>query len=126
MVRVMDSATPAHPVLGANVTFQVVVSRPVPTPSPVTIGGIIISRSPAPVIVSSSRLAVLSDATGQATLQPSTGGAMGAVLIQGTAAAGVSVLSFQLQSLSPPASSGPASGVQSQVSGNSPRRMASN
>jgi hypothetical protein len=36
MVRVTDSATPAHPVLGANVTFQAVVSRPVATPPPIS------------------------------------------------------------------------------------------
>lgn len=36
MVRVTNSATPAHPVLGANVTFQAVVSRPVATPPPIS------------------------------------------------------------------------------------------
>jgi hypothetical protein len=102
MVRVIVSATPAHPVLfGANVTFQVVVSRPLTGPPPVSIGGIIIARNPVPVVVSSSQLAVPSDAAGQATLQPSTGGAQGAILIHGTAAAGTSVLPFRLQPLSP-------------------------
>ncbi|HYK50053.1 MAG TPA: hypothetical protein VEU94_10040, partial [Terriglobales bacterium] len=46
VVRVTDSATPAHPVLGANVTFQVVVSRPTTAPPPVSVGGIIIVRNP--------------------------------------------------------------------------------
>jgi hypothetical protein len=119
MVRVIDSATPAHPVLGANVTFQAVVSRPVVGPPPVSIGGIIITRNPAPVIVSSSRLAVLSDGAGQATLQPSTGGAQGALLIQGTAAAGTSVLSFRLQSLSPVVLAGSAATLHPGENGSS-------
>jgi len=109
VLRVTDSATPAHPVLGANVTFQVVVSRPTTDPPPVSVGGIIIVRNPAPVIVSSSRLALLSDSAGLATLQPSTDGARGPVLIQGQAAAGVSILPFRLQSLLPLAQ--PASGA---------------
>src|SRR4029077_3960388 len=86
-VRVVDSATPAHPVLGANVTFQAVVSRPVAGPPPVSIGGIVITRNPAPVIVSSSQLAILSDSAGLATFHPPVGGGPGAVLIQGTSAA---------------------------------------
>lgn len=100
-LRVTDSATPAHPVMGANVTFQVVVSRPATAPAPVSIGGIIITQNPAPVIVSSSQVAVLSDGSGLATLQPATGGTQGALVIQGTAAAGSSVLPFQLQTLLP-------------------------
>ena len=46
-------------------------------------------KNPPPVIVSSSRLSVLSDALGLATFQPSTGGAQGALVIQGTASAGI-------------------------------------
>ena len=107
-VRVVDSAIAPHPVLGANVTFQVVVSRPATAPPPVSIGGIIIGKNPPPVIVSSSRTSVLSDGQGLATLQPSTGAAQGALVIQGTAAAGASVLSFQLQSLLPVAPSAPS------------------
>ena len=101
-VRVADSATPSHTVLGASVTFQTVVSRPASAPPPVSIGGIIISKNPPPVIVSSSRLLVLSDAAGLAALQPATGGVQGALVIQGTAAAGTSLLPFQLQSFLPP------------------------
>ena len=98
-VRVTDSAIPPHPVLGANVTFQVVVSRPATAPPPVSIGGIVVTKNPAPVIVSSSQVSVLSDGSGLATLQPASGGTQGALVIQGTAAAGTSVLPFQLQSL---------------------------
>ena len=101
IVRVTDSAIPSHPVLGANVTFQVVVSRPVTAPPPVSIGGIVVTRNPAPVIVSSSRVSVLSDGSGLANLQPATSGTQGALVIQGTAAAGSSLLPFELQSLLP-------------------------
>lgn len=103
IVRVTDSAIPPHPVLGANVTFQVVVSRPATAPPPVSIGGIIVTRNPAPTIVSSSQISVLSDGLGLATLQPVTGGAQGAFVIQGTAATGTSLIPFQLQSFPPPA-----------------------
>jgi hypothetical protein len=81
-VRVTDSATAAHPVLGAGVTFQVVVSRPTLAPPPVSIGGVIVIRNPAPIIVSSSQMSLLSDAAGLATLQPSSGAAQGAIVIQ--------------------------------------------
>lgn len=102
-VRAIDSAIAPHPVLGASVTFQVVVSRPATAPPPVSIGGIIIGKNPPPVIVSSSRMSVLSEGSGLAPLQPSTGTVQGALVIQGTAAAGTSVLAFQLQSLLPAA-----------------------
>jgi hypothetical protein len=102
-VRVTDSAIPTHPVIGANVTFQVVVSRPATAPPPVSIGGIVITNNPAPVIVSSSQVSILSDGSGLASLQPSSAGTQGALMIQGTVAAGTSILPFQLQSLLPPA-----------------------
>jgi hypothetical protein len=101
IVRVTDSATPAHPVLGANVIFQEVVSRPSTPSPPVSVGGIIVTRNPAPVIVSSSQVAFQSDAAGLVTLQPPAGGAQEAIVIQGTSAAGTSVLPFLLQSLMP-------------------------
>jgi hypothetical protein len=100
-VRVLDSTIPSHPVLGASVSFQVVVSRPASAPPPVSLGGIVITKNAAPVIVSSSRVSALSDGSGLATLQPSTGGTRGALVIQGTAAVGTSLLPFQLQSFPP-------------------------
>ena len=101
VVRATDSAMPAHPVLGANVTFQVVVSRPVTAPPPVSIGGIVVTKNPAPVIVSSSQVSVLSDGSGLSTLQPAPGATRGELVVQGTAAAGTSLLPFELQSLLP-------------------------
>ncbi len=106
VVRVTDSVLPPHPVAGANVTFQVVVSRPVSAAPPVSIGGIVITRNPAPVIVSSSRVSVLSDSSGLATLQPSAASTLGGLLIEGSAAAGASSLPFHLQALQPRASAG--------------------
>ena len=100
-VRVTDSAIPAHPVLGANVIFQLVVSRPVPAPTPISIGGIVVTRNPAPIIVSSSQTSILSDAAGLATVQPPGGTIQGAVVVQGSASAGSSILPFRLQTLSP-------------------------
>ena len=126
-VRVTDSALAPHSVLGASVTFQVAVSRPASAPPPVSIGGIIITKNPPPVIVSSSRLLVLSDATGLATLQPSTGATRGALVIQGTVAAGTSLLSFQLQSFLPPSPTAPSL-LQTPVAGrlgNQPKERAS-
>jgi hypothetical protein len=107
-LRVIDSAIPSHPVLGASVTFQVIVSRPAAAPPPVSIGGIVITRNPAPVIVSSQRVSILSDRLGLANLQPSPGATQGALLIQGSATVGTSLLSFLLQTLLPvsPAGSG--------------------
>ncbi len=104
-VRAIDSAAPPHPVSAAGATFQSVVSRPVSGPVTVSIGGIIVMKNPPPVIVAWSRLLVLSDASGLATLQPSIGKVQGALVIQGTVAAGTSVLPFQLQSFLPPATS---------------------
>ena len=100
-VRVTDSSTPDHPILGANVAFDSVVSRPAPAPLPISIGGIVITRNPAPVIVSSSRSSVLSDISGLATLQPFLEAAQGPTLIQGSSAAGISTISFSMQSLRP-------------------------
>ena len=98
---VTDSSTPDHPILGANVAFDTVVSRPAPAPLPISIGGIVITRNPAQVIVSSSRSSVLSDISGLATLQPFLGAAQGPTLIQGSSAAGISTISFSMQSLRP-------------------------
>jgi len=98
VARVTDSSTPANPVFGATVIFQSVVSRPAPPSTPITIGGIIVKRNPAPIIISSSQGSLVSDTNGLVTLQPSTGGAIGAIQVQGTMAAGTSTLPFLLQS----------------------------
>jgi hypothetical protein len=101
VTRVTDSDVPPHPVLAANVSFQSIISRMAPDPPQVSLGGIIITRNPMPVIVSSSQVIVPSDASGLATIQPGNGANFGAVEILETATAGVSTLQFGLQSLWP-------------------------
>jgi hypothetical protein len=98
IARVTDASTPPDPVIGAAVAFHSVVTEPAPASPPIAIGGIIIIRNPAPVIVSSSQGSVVSDLNGLAIFQPSTGGAIGTIQVQGTMAAGASSLSFTLQS----------------------------
>ncbi|HLB89706.1 MAG TPA: IPT/TIG domain-containing protein [Terriglobales bacterium] len=100
-VRVTDSSTPPNPVVGAGVAFQSVISRSAPAPPITSLGEITITRNPTPVIISSSQVSVPSDVNGLATIQPSTSGVQGAVVVQGTAAAGNSTLQFELQSLWP-------------------------
>ena len=97
IARVTDASSPPNPVLGATVIFQAVVSRLAPPSAPITIGGIIVTRSPAPIIISSSQGSLISDLNGLATLQPSTGGASGAIQVQGDMAAGTNSLPFLLQ-----------------------------
>ncbi|MBZ5720859.1 MAG: IPT/TIG domain-containing protein [Acidobacteriia bacterium] len=98
-VRVTDSALVPNPVRGATVVFQSLVGRWThASPIQWTVGDTVITRTPMPVILSSSQVSVPSDANGLATLQPSTGGIAGAVEIQGTATTGVSTLPFELQS----------------------------
>ena len=100
-VQVTDTAAPAHPVLGANVTFQSLVAR-APQDSPVIwIGDTGITSHPMPVILASSQVSVQSDAGGLAASQPSSVGVQGPVIILGTAAAGSASLPFALQSLPP-------------------------
>ncbi len=105
-VRVTDSSTRPNPVLGAGVAFQSVISRSAPAPPIISLGEITITRNPMPVIISSSQVSVPSDVNGLATVQASTSGVQGAVVVQGTAAAGNSTLQFELQSLWPVANSG--------------------
>jgi hypothetical protein len=98
-VRVTDSAPVPNPVRGAAVVFQSYLGRwNQASPIQWIIGDTIITRTPMPVILSSSQATVTSDANGLATLTPSVGGLAGALEIQGTAAVGGSTLPFELQS----------------------------
>jgi hypothetical protein len=109
-VQVTDSAVPAHPVLGVNVTFQSLVAR-APQDSPIIwIGDTGISGHPMPVILASSQVSVQSDTDGLAASQPSSAGVQGPVIILGTAAAGNGSLQFALQSLPPIAGAAQAVG----------------
>jgi hypothetical protein len=96
--QVTDSAG-IHPVLGASVVFQSLVAR-APQGLPVVwIGDTGITGHPMPVILSSSQISVQSDVNGFASLQPSTGGVQGPLLILGSATAGASASQYTLQSL---------------------------
>jgi IPT/TIG domain-containing protein len=99
-VRVTDSSAPPNPVQAANVIFDSIVTRPTPNAPVLTTGEAIITHNTMPVIVSSSQVAVPSDANGLATIRPS-GGIHGSTLILGTTTTGASTLQFTLQSLSP-------------------------
>jgi hypothetical protein len=101
LARVTDSDVPPHPVLGASVTFQSIISRTAPDPPPVPLEEIIITRNPMPVIVSSSQATMLSDVNGLAMIQPSNGTVQGVIQILDTAVAGGSSLQFSAQSLWP-------------------------
>jgi hypothetical protein len=97
--RVTDNSTPPNPVLGAGVVFQSLVGR-MPNNEPILwIGQSTSSPQPMPVILSSSQVTAQSDGNGLATIQPSSGGILGAVVVLGTANAGNSSQQFQLQSL---------------------------
>jgi len=96
-VRVFESGT-GNPVRGVAVNFQVVVERPPDGNPVVSISDTSIGRNPLPVILASSQVTILSDVNGLATIQPTSAGVPGAVVIQGTASAGVASLPFEAQS----------------------------
>ncbi|MGA9041879.1 MAG: IPT/TIG domain-containing protein [Terriglobales bacterium] len=97
--RATDNSTPPNPVLGAGVVFQSQVGR-MPNNEPILwIGQSTSSQQPMPVILSSLQATVLSDGNGLATIQPSSGGIQGAVVVLGSASVGNGSLQFQLQSL---------------------------
>ena len=100
-VRVTDLSTPPKPVAGATVLFQSTVERSGDGPPGTTGGDTAITRSPMPVVLSSSQTAMLSDAGGLASFLPSTKGFQGAVQIVGAAITGSSQVPFTVQVLTP-------------------------
>jgi len=100
-VRVTDTATPPNPVLGVSVLFQSLLGRTTNGAPIVSGGDTTITRDPMPIILGMSQAFVTSDANGLASIQPSTGGFLGALAILGTVTAGPGSLPFQLQSLWP-------------------------
>lgn len=96
-VRVTDAA--GHPVLGATILFQWIVGRAPQNLPIVWIGDTGISSNPLPIILSSLQATVQSGPDGLATIQPSTAGIQGPLVILGSATAGSALLGFQLQSL---------------------------
>ena len=100
-LRVVDSATPPHPVLGGGVYFQSLVGR-VPTNEPIVWAGEAgISQSAMPVIIAKSQATIQSDANGVAALPLSTGDVSGNVAIVGSASIGNAMAQFAAQQLGP-------------------------
>src|SRR5579864_3104967 len=100
-LRVVDSATPPHSVVGGGVFFQSLVGR-MPTNEPIIWAGEAgISQSAMPVIISQSQATIQSDSNGLATFPLSTGGVSGNVAIVGSASIGNVTAQFAAQQLGP-------------------------
>jgi hypothetical protein len=110
IVRVLDSSTPPIPVIGATVTFQSTVLRPVGD-SPAGGSGETNPGNPAmPVILSVIQSSIVSDANGLASIVPSVGSFTGTLDVEVSATAGTSAaLQSILQALPAMSGSGPAS-----------------
>lgn len=102
IVRVSDSASPAHPVQGATVTFQTTIFRP-DQDAPIESSGESGSGNHRmPVILGSSQVQVASDGNGLSRMAPSVGSLTGAVELEITASAGTNaVQQIELESLWP-------------------------
>ena len=101
VVRVTDSASPPHPVLGAAVAFQTLLGR-LPANQPIIwTGEAGISQPSMPVILAKSQNTVQSDVNGLATIVPSNGGASGNVAVAGPASVGNASVQFIAQQLGP-------------------------
>jgi hypothetical protein len=88
IVRVTDSASPPDLVLGAPVAFQTTIMRPAGSAPSGGSGGGDAANPALPVILSVTQTSAPSDANGQASLTPSTGGFSGPLEIQLSATAG--------------------------------------
>jgi len=74
VVRVVDSSSPPHPVLGVTVVFQTTVLRPGGTAGAGGTGETIPGNTAMPVILSVSQSSVVTDVNGLASFTPSSGG----------------------------------------------------
>jgi len=99
VVRAIDFSVPANPVIGANVLFQSTVERGNAIFQGISAGDTTLTPVPAPIILSSSQVTVVTDGNGLASFHPTTAGFTGAVEVVGTAMAGTSSVQFALQSL---------------------------
>jgi len=98
-VRVTDSSSPPHPVLGASVAFLDYIGR-IPGNEPIIWAGeSSISQPGMPVILAESKATVQSDINGTANFALSTGGVSGNVAVIGTATAGSSSVEYEAQQL---------------------------
>ena len=100
-VRVTDSSSPPHPVLGASVSFLDYIGR-MPGNEPIVWAGeSSISQPVMPVILAESKARVQSDVNGIASFPLSSGGVSGNVAVIGTAIVGSSGVEFEAQQLGP-------------------------
>jgi hypothetical protein len=100
-VRVTDSSSPPHPVLGATVSFLDYIGG-MPGNEPIIWAGeSSISQPAMPVILADSKATVQSDVNGIASFPLSTGGVSGNVAVIGTATAGSSSVGYEAQQLAP-------------------------
>ncbi|MGH9517972.1 MAG: IPT/TIG domain-containing protein [Terriglobales bacterium] len=100
-VRVLDSSSPPHVVLGANVAFLDYIGR-MPGNQPILwTGESSISQPGMPVIIAESQATVQSDINGTASFPVATGGVSGNVAVIGTATAGSASLEYEAQELGP-------------------------
>ncbi len=99
IVRVTDSSTPPNPVLGAGVTFQSMVLRPIGE-DPIILPSDPINTNPGmPVILSASQSAATSDANGLASIVPSVGAFSGTLEVAMIISAGATaVVQCQMES----------------------------
>src|SRR6185312_14554037 len=100
-VRVTDSSSPPHPVLGASVSFLDYIGR-MPGNEPIVWAGqSTISQPTMPVILAESQLNVQSDVNGIASFPISAAGISGNVAIVGSATTGTANVGFEAQQLGP-------------------------
>lgn len=100
-VRVTDSSTPPHVVLGAGVVFQYLIGRLPANQTIVWAGEAGIFQPSMPVILGKSQVAVASDMNGLASFPISTQGFSGNIAVIGSATAGGASLEFVAQKRGP-------------------------
>ncbi|HJT72281.1 MAG TPA: IPT/TIG domain-containing protein, partial [Terriglobales bacterium] len=100
-VRVVDSSSPPHPVLGASVAFVAYIGRITGNEPIVWAGQSTISQPAMPVILAESQLTIESDVNGIADFPISTAGVSGNVAIVGSATAGAASVEFEAQQIGP-------------------------
>jgi IPT/TIG domain len=100
-VRMIDSDTAQHPVVGVSIAFLAYIGRMPGNQPMVWAGEAGVSQPSMPVILAESKAAVESDVNGIASFQLSTAGISGDVAIVGTATAGSNSLQFEAQQLGP-------------------------
>ena len=100
-VRVTDSSSPPHPVLGASVSFLDYIGRMPGNEAIVWAGESSISQPTMPVILAESKATVQSDVNGIASFALSTGGVSGNIAVIGTATAGSSSVGYEAEQLAP-------------------------